>query len=83
MSEHTIYYGTLIHSVSITEVETISQGALVVDAQGIIVHVEKDVQDLEAFLQNHSYKEAKVISHSKSGTKDSNIYDKSDSQVGS
>lgn len=62
MPEHTIYYGTLVHSVSITEVDIISQGILVVDEQGIIVHVEKDVQDLEKFLNMQSFQDAKVSS---------------------
>jgi guanine deaminase len=62
MPEHTLYYGTFVHSVSITEVEIISQGVVVVDAQGLIVHVERNVQDLEVFLETQSYKDAEVSS---------------------
>lgn len=56
----TVYYGTLVHSVSLTEMEIIKNGVLIVNEKGVIVHVEKQVKDLEAFLATSDYKDAEV-----------------------
>jgi hypothetical protein len=56
-----IYYGTLVHSVSLSDLEIITNGVLVVDNdKGVIVHVEKDVKDLDAFLASKSYENIEV-----------------------
>lgn len=58
---YTVYYGTLIHSVSLTELEIIKNGVLVVENEkGVIVHVEKEVSDLDSFLATTSFQDAKV-----------------------
>ncbi|KAG2236958.1 guanine deaminase [Thamnidium elegans] len=58
---YTVYYGTLVHSVSLTELEIIKNGVLVVDNEkGVIVHVEKEVSDLDSFLSTTSFQDAKI-----------------------
>lgn len=48
---HIAFYGTIIHSLSLTELDIITQGVLVVDStNGVIVHLERNVQDVDAFL---------------------------------
>lgn len=56
----TLYYGTLVHSVSLTEMEIVLNGVLIVNEKGVIVHVEKQVEDVEAFLATSVYKDSKV-----------------------
>lgn len=60
MPETTVYYGTLVHSVSIKDLEILENGVLVVNDQGVITLVEKNVTDLDAFLKSHSLHDAKV-----------------------
>jgi guanine deaminase len=60
MLKNTVYYGTLVHSVSIKDLEIIENGVLVVNDQGIITLVEKEVKDLDNFLTSHSLQDAKV-----------------------
>lgn len=60
MPEYTIYYGTLIHSISIEQLDIVSNGVLVVNGKGVIVHVEKDVENLQEFLDTQSFKDAEV-----------------------
>lgn len=60
MSAYTVYYGTLIHSVSISQMDIVQNGVLIVDPQGVIVHVEKDVANLQEFLDSQSYKDVEV-----------------------
>lgn len=60
MPESTVYYGTLVHSVSIKDLEIIENGVLVVDGQGVITLVEKDVTNLDTFLESHSLQDANV-----------------------
>ncbi|CEP14878.1 hypothetical protein [Parasitella parasitica] len=62
MAAHTIYYGTIIHSVSIEQVDIIQNGVLVVDATGIIVHVERDVADIKEFLDKQPYRDVEIHS---------------------
>ncbi|GAA5811507.1 hypothetical protein MFLAVUS_004944 [Mucor flavus] len=58
---YTVYYGTLVHSVSLTELEIIKNGVLVVENEkGVIVHVEKEVSDLDSFLATTSFQDAKI-----------------------
>jgi guanine deaminase len=40
-----VFYGTLIHSISIKEVEYISNGLLFVDAHGRIAKIVRNVKD--------------------------------------
>lgn len=56
----TLYYGTFVHSVSLTEMEIVLNGVLIVNEKGVIVHVEKQVEDVEAFLAKSVYKDSKV-----------------------
>lgn len=57
----TIYYGTLVHSISLKDLEIITNGALVVDNdKGVIVLVEKDVEDLDEFIKTNGYENAQV-----------------------
>ncbi|KAF1805984.1 hypothetical protein V8B55DRAFT_1486810 [Mucor lusitanicus] len=60
MSAYTVYYGTLIHSVSISQMDIVQNGVLIVNPQGVIVHVEKDVANLQEFLDSQSYKDVEV-----------------------
>ena len=60
MPEYVIYYGTLVHSISIEQLDIVSNGVLVVDNKGVIVHVEKDVENLQEFLDTQSFKDAEV-----------------------
>lgn len=57
----TVYYGTLVHSVSLKEMEIVSNGVLIVNEAGVIVQVEKEIEDLEAFLATSDYKDSKVV----------------------
>ncbi|KAI9356593.1 hypothetical protein BD770DRAFT_389661, partial [Pilaira anomala] len=58
---YTIYYGTLVHSLSLTELEIVKNGVLVVDNEkGVIVQVEKDVNDLDDYLETSLYQNAQV-----------------------
>lgn len=63
---YTIYYGTLVHSLSLTELEIVKNGVLVVDNEkGVIVQVEKDVNDLDGYLETNSYQNAQVNNSNK------------------
>ncbi|KAI7903840.1 guanine deaminase [Cokeromyces recurvatus] len=54
MSDYVIYYGTFVHSLSLSELDIISQGVLVIDnKKGTIVHLERNVNDFEDFLFSH------------------------------
>ena len=46
-SRRTLYYGTFIHSRTITCLDIITQGAIGVDDSGRIAFVERDVRSLE------------------------------------
>lgn len=61
MSSTTVYYGTFVHSISLANLEIVTNGVLVVDGEGVIAHVEKNVKDFDAYLAKSSYKGAKVI----------------------
>ncbi|KAI8393497.1 guanine deaminase [Radiomyces spectabilis] len=56
MSPCNVFYGTLVHSLSITELEIITNGVLVVD-NGVIVHMERNVEDVDAYLQKNEIKD--------------------------
>ncbi|KAF1799269.1 hypothetical protein FB192DRAFT_1385899 [Mucor lusitanicus] len=58
--EYTVYYGTLVHSISIEQLDAIQNGVLIIDNQGAIVHLERDVADLQAFLDKQAYKNVEV-----------------------
>ncbi|KAG2202490.1 hypothetical protein INT47_013106 [Mucor saturninus] len=56
----TVYYGTLVHSISLKEMEIISSGVLIVNEEGAIVQIEKDIKDLESFLATSGHKDSKI-----------------------
>ncbi|KAI8364562.1 guanine deaminase [Blakeslea trispora] len=61
MTHYTAYYGTLVHSVSITQLDIISHGVLVVDnTSGVIAHVAQDVHDVKAYLIAHAFQDVKI-----------------------
>ncbi|KAI8078965.1 guanine deaminase [Gilbertella persicaria] len=61
MTKYTAYYGTLVHAVSMSQLDIISRGVLVVDTtNGVIVNVAQDVQDVKAFLTAHSYQDTQI-----------------------
>ncbi|KAI9468876.1 MAG: guanine deaminase [Benjaminiella poitrasii] len=52
--DYRIYYGTLVHSISLSELDIISQAVLVIDnMKGTIVHLERNVDNLDNFLASH------------------------------
>ncbi|KAG0163643.1 hypothetical protein DFQ28_011195 [Apophysomyces sp. BC1034] len=54
MAFFTVFHGTLIHSLSLTQLEIINDGLLVVDQQGVIVQLERDVKDVEVIVSSLS-----------------------------
>ncbi|KAI8984027.1 guanine deaminase [Mycotypha africana] len=61
MTKYTVYHGTFVHSASIKELDIVSNGIIVVDNEtGLIAHVERDVKDLETFLNSSSFEDATV-----------------------
>ncbi|KAG1138723.1 hypothetical protein G6F37_010267 [Rhizopus arrhizus] len=60
-TSYTIYYGTIVHSLSLQELEVLLNTVLVVDnTTGLIAHVEKDVEDLEHYLADAQWPNVKV-----------------------
>jgi guanine deaminase len=60
-TSYTIYYGTIVHSLSLQELEVLLNTVLVVDnTTGLIAHVEKDVEDLEHYLADAQWPDVKV-----------------------
>ncbi|KAI9245441.1 guanine deaminase [Sporodiniella umbellata] len=60
-ANHKVYYGTLAHSLSPKDLEVLLDAVLIVDNKtGTIVHVEKDVKDLESYLAQSTWKDAEV-----------------------
>ena len=53
-----IYFGTFIHNVSLSEVEILENSAVGVDEKGVIVFVEKDVgrSDVLRVAENHGWR---------------------------
>ncbi|KAF7725531.1 hypothetical protein EC973_009561 [Apophysomyces ossiformis] len=49
-SSFTVFHGTLVHSLSLTQLEIITDGVLVVDQKGVITQLERNIKDLDAFL---------------------------------
>ncbi|KAI9019238.1 guanine deaminase [Phycomyces nitens] len=60
MTTSTVFYGTLIHSLSLEELEVITNGVLIVNEKGTIVHLERNVPDLNAFLSRHDFGTTKI-----------------------
>lgn len=57
----TIYLGTFVHSISLSELEIGEKGAIGVDENGVIRFVEKNV-DLHAVHERHAdWKDAKLV----------------------
>ncbi|KAI8333413.1 guanine deaminase [Chlamydoabsidia padenii] len=46
-----VYYGTLVHSLSLKELQVIEQGVLIVK-DGLITRVEQGVKDIDAFIKS-------------------------------
>ncbi|ORE10916.1 guanine deaminase [Rhizopus microsporus var. microsporus] len=57
----TVFYGSIVHSLSPQDLEHVSKAVIVVDnSTGVITRIEKDVDDLKHFLKNADLTEAKV-----------------------
>lgn len=57
----TVFYGPIVHSLSLQDLEHVSKAVIVVDnSTGVITRIEKDVDDLESFLKNADLAEAKA-----------------------
>jgi guanine deaminase len=57
----TIYLGTFVHSVTLTELEIGEKGAIGVNEAGVIEFVERNVGLAHVHEKHESYKDAKVI----------------------
>lgn len=61
-SRKTLYYGTFIHSRTITSLDIITQGAIGVDDSGKIVFVERDVESLSGvFSKFPEWKGVRIV----------------------
>lgn len=60
MSSNSVYYGTLVHSVSRTNLEIIQNGVLAVNSNGVIVHLGKNVTNFDAWLSTSPYRNYRV-----------------------
>lgn len=57
----TVFYGTIVHSLSPQTLEHVCNAVIVVDnSTGVITHIERDVQHLESFLKQANLTEAKA-----------------------
>lgn len=64
----TIYYGTLVHSVSLKELEVIQNGVLVIDKEtGVITQLVKDVTNVQDFIKENGLQDAQVSLLNKGG----------------
>lgn len=61
MSSNSVYYGTLVHSVSRTNLEIIQNGVLAVNSNGVIVHLGKNVTNFDAWLSTSPYRNYRVF----------------------
>ncbi|CAO3633199.1 unnamed protein product [Mucor hiemalis] len=59
MAFNSVYYGTLVHSVSLTNLKIISNGVLAVNSNGVIVYIDKSVTNFDAYLATSPYKNYK------------------------
>jgi guanine deaminase len=58
---NTIYFGSFVHSISLSELEICEKGAIGVDANGVIQFVERDC-DLAKVQEKHAeWKDAEVV----------------------
>jgi hypothetical protein len=56
-----IYYGTLVHSVSLKELEIIQNGVLVIDKEtGVIKQLVKNVTNVQDFIKENDLEDAQV-----------------------
>lgn len=61
----TVFYGTLIHTRSLTELEIITNGVLIVDnATGKIVRLDRNVENVDRLLAELKLGDVKVIKRS-------------------
>ncbi|KAI7869390.1 guanine deaminase [Spinellus fusiger] len=61
MNSSTVFYGALIHSLSLKEIDILPNGVLVVDQlTGTITHLERDISDLDAFLIEQGLTQSKI-----------------------
>ena len=52
LSTLNVFYGTIVHSISINQLEIISNALVVVDNEnGVITSLEREVDDVEKFLE--------------------------------
>ena len=62
--QRTIYYGTFIHNISLTELEILENAAIGVDENGNIAFVEKnrtEVADLDRVVEERGWAEYDVV----------------------
>ncbi|ORY14260.1 hypothetical protein BCR34DRAFT_534410 [Clohesyomyces aquaticus] len=58
----TVYYGTFVHSKSLSELDICAKGAIGVDENGVIAFVERDVSDVANVIQKYGeWKDAEVV----------------------
>ncbi|RPA82767.1 guanine deaminase [Ascobolus immersus RN42] len=67
MSKLAVYFGTFIHSRSLTELKVLENAAVGVDKNGIIAFVEEKVDDLKAVLNKHKEFTSAPITRTKRG----------------
>lgn len=57
----TVFYGTIVHSLSPQVLEHVHKAVIVVDnSTGVITRIERDVQHLHSFLEHANLTEAKA-----------------------
>ena len=64
LSTLNVFYGTIVHSISINQLEIISNALIVVDNdKGVIVSFEREVDDVEKFLEklDRPYKVCNIL----------------------
>lgn len=59
--QRTVYLGTFVHSISLSELEIGEKGAIGVDENGIIQFVEKNVDLEQVHEKRADWSEAKVV----------------------
>ena len=70
MAHAIVYYGTFIHSVSLTELEVLANTLVGVDETGVIRFVEKDVEkaNVNDVRERHQAREWEVVSMAGDGS---------------
>ncbi|KAI8983623.1 guanine deaminase [Pilobolus umbonatus] len=60
MTLYTVFHGTVIHSISIKELDISDNTLLVIDDKGKIVDMARDIYDIETYLTEHKYNHCKI-----------------------